>query len=253
MNSHWSWPSKLAEQNKLKSTLLALSLGLAVGFAVGQSLHTHAESSTANKETDGKAISIPVNKNKSSASKEDFSSSDKSSNLERWARPMPFAFAPWPRMFHDSDMDRMFRDFDLSSDFNRSGFPSGMFSELSGMGSFMPRLDTSEQGNEIIVTAEVPGIDEKNLDVSVTENSVTIRGTKEEVKEPGADSKSNRSNKRFQAVERAYGSFERTVVLPCKVNSDKAQASLKNGVLTLTIPKSQLAQTQSKKVELRPQ
>ncbi len=143
-------------------------------------------------------------------------------------------------MQHDPDASWMLRNFDvMSSDMDRSWvFPIGM-------GAYIPRLDTTEQGNEIKITAEVPGIDDKDLDVTVNDDSVTIKGDK---KDEVTQSKPDKS---FHAIERSYGAFERTIPLPCEVQSDNAQATLKNGVLTITIPKSQLAQNEGKKLTIR--
>lgn len=91
----------------------------------------------------------------------------------------------------------------------------------------------------------MPGIDESNLDVTVNDDSVTIKGDK---KDEISESKNDKS---FHAIERSYGSFERTVSLPCKVQSEKAQAVLKNGVLTVTIPKSHETKTDGRKLTIR--
>jgi HSP20 family protein len=150
-------------------------------------------------------------------------------------------FEPWWKtMQHDPDAGWMLRNFDvMSSDMDRSwSFPIGM-------GAYIPRLDTTEQGNEIKITAELPGIDEKDLDVTVNDDSVTIKGDK---KDELTKSKGDQS---FHAIERSYGAFERTIGLPCKVQTEKAQATLKNGVLTITVPKSELAQNEGKKLTIR--
>ncbi|CAM6003821.1 unnamed protein product [Sphagnum balticum] len=150
-------------------------------------------------------------------------------------------FEPWWKtMQHDPDASWMLRNFDvMSSDMDRRwSFPIGV-------GAYIPRLDTTEQGNEIKITAELPGIDEKDLDVTVDDDSVTIKGDK---KDELTQSKGDQS---FHAIERSYGVFERTIGLPCKVQSEKAQAVLKNGVLTITVPKSQLAQSEGKKLTIR--
>lgn len=95
------------------------------------------------------------------------------------------------------------------------------------------------------ITAEVPGIDESNLDVTVNDDSVTIKGDKKD------EISQSKNDKSFHAIERSYGSFERTVSLPCKVQSEKAQAVLKNGVLTVTIPKSHETKTDGRKLTIR--
>ncbi|MBK7748308.1 MAG: Hsp20/alpha crystallin family protein [Candidatus Obscuribacter sp.] len=128
-------------------------------------------------------------------------------------------------MFKDPDSEWLMRNFDImSSDPERSwAFPLGT-------GSYIPRVDIDTTDNLLKLTAEVPGIDEKNLDVTVTDEAVSIKGEKQ------AEEKKTNS-KDFQSIERHYGSFERTVALPCKIDKDKAEAKLKNGILTVTLPR----------------
>lgn len=225
MNSQWL--TNVLQTSKTKATLIALSLGLALGVVVGQSLHTHAESSIQIKRGTDSQTNIP-----------------ESRSMSRMMRQ----FNDF-RNFNDEWFNRNFDS--MSSDFDSFGFPS-RFHNLSDFGAQMPRLDTVEEGNQLKITVDVPGVADKDLDVTVTENRVTIKGTRsEEIKK--ATPTENGSDNKFQAIERSYGTFERTVILPCKVESDKAQAVLKNGVLTLTIPKSDKAETASKKVEIRTQ
>lgn len=135
-------------------------------------------------------------------------------------------FEPWwQTMLHDPDSDWLLRNFDImSSDHDkRWAFPLGS-------GVYIPRIDVDTSDRSVKLSAEVPGIDEKNLDVTVTDTSVSIKGEKQA-------EESQKSGTGFQSVERHYDSFERTVILPCKVNSDKAEARLKNGVLSIVIPK----------------
>jgi HSP20 family protein len=106
-----------------------------------------------------------------------------------------------------------------------------------------PRIDTSETSREVTITADVPGMDEKDLDVCVTDNSVTIKGVKKrEIRETDA-----------RKSERFYGTFERSLTLPCRVECEKADASLKNGVLTIVVPKSQIASRETKKLRIKTQ
>jgi HSP20 family protein len=101
----------------------------------------------------------------------------------------------------------------------------------------MPRVDVIDREAEIVVRAEVPGVDKKDLDVSVTENAVTIQGsTRHEEKE-------EREN--YYRREITRGAFSRTVALPGDVDSSKAKASFKEGVLELTIPKVEKAKRRS--------
>ncbi len=105
----------------------------------------------------------------------------------------------------------------------------------------LPRVDVIDQDKQIVVRAEVPGVDRKDLDVSVTDNTVTIKGHSEyeSKEEEGA----------YYRREISRGAFERTVALPCEVNADKAKARFDEGVLELTLPKVQEANRRRIKVE----
>ena len=110
-------------------------------------------------------------------------------------------------------------------------------------GGYLPRMQTSETDKQVKITAEVPGIDENNLDVSVRDDTITIKGHKDDSSEAKDQSK--------RAAERRYGSFERTMKLPYQVDSEKAEAILKNGVLTVTVPKLPGQQADGKKIAIR--
>lgn len=103
---------------------------------------------------------------------------------------------------------------------------------------FSPKIDVTETDSTVKVTAELPGIDEKQLDVSLAGDTVTIRGEKKEEKET--------KEKQFYRMERSYGSFQRTIALPAEIDPDKAKAAFKKGVLTLDLPKSGKARKERK-------
>ena len=90
-------------------------------------------------------------------------------------------------------------------------------------------LDVFQKDDEIVVKSAIAGVGGKDLDVSITNDSVTIKGArKEEEKEKGKD---------YFYRELHWGSFSRKVILPEEVNADAARATLKNGILTITLPK----------------
>ncbi len=93
-----------------------------------------------------------------------------------------------------------------------------------------PALDVAETPETLIVKAEVPGIDPKEIDISITGDTLTLKGEKHEEKEE--------KGKTWQRMERRYGSFSRTLTLPVPVKADKIDAESKDGVLTITLPKS---------------
>jgi HSP20 family protein len=134
---------------------------------------------------------------------------------------------------------RINRTFD---DFFR-GFDIEPFGASDSQGGFMPQINISEDEKEIIVSAELPGIDEKDLDISITKDALTIKGEKK--------TESEEKKKDYHRIERAYGSFSRTIVLPENTDEGKAQAELKKGVLKITIPKTAAAEAQKRKLEIK--
>jgi len=136
------------------------------------------------------------------------------------------------------EMDRLFEDY-----FSR-GWMRPFRWEWPSLGEMakpfegkMPKVDVIERDDEVVVKAELPGVDKKDLDVSVTENSVTIKGTtSHEEKEEKGD---------YYRCEISRGAYARTVALPSYVDADKAKASFKDGVLELKLPKVEKAKRRS--------
>ncbi|HEY9757612.1 MAG TPA: Hsp20/alpha crystallin family protein [Oculatellaceae cyanobacterium] len=224
---------------KHKALPLTLSLGLALGFAGGQ-LRSQAQS--APKAESRKADSETQIRVHAGTSKSHQNLSDLDAAINRMRASASRLGFPSDifELQNAPDANWMLRNFNgLASDFD------GNWILPAGMTAYIPRLDTTDQGSEIRVSAEVPGMDESNLDVTVNDDSVTIKGEK---KNEVSQSKTDKS---FRVSERCYGTFERTVSLPCKVQSENAQASLKNGVLTIIVPKSQAIQNEGKKLTIR--
>lgn len=96
-----------------------------------------------------------------------------------------------------------------------------------------PAIEVSETDNEIIVKAAVPGVDKKDLNISILDNNLIIKG---EVKREKEEKKKN-----YYKQEIAYGSFSRTIPLPAEVKVDEIKANMKNGVVTITVPKAEKA------------
>jgi len=132
------------------------------------------------------------------------------------------------------DMNRVFDSF------NRS-WGLGAFPEFTG--AFMPRLDVTENATSFTVTAELPGMDEKEIDLSISGDTLTIRGEKKEEKED--------KNRNYYYSERSYGSFLRSIPLPGQVETDKVSASFRKGVLTITLPKTAAAIDATKKISVK--
>jgi len=134
------------------------------------------------------------------------------------------------------EMNRMFEDFGRSFDLAPwSGW------ETEG---FHPRTDVSETDDEVLVTAEMPGLEEKDFELNLKGDLLVLKGEKRheyEKKEEGA----------VHRIERGYGSFQRTIQLPCEVVAEKASADYRNGVLTVTLPKAPSAKRSVHRIDVK--
>jgi HSP20 family protein len=141
-------------------------------------------------------------------------------------------FGPFRR-----EMDRLFDDFFTPAE-GRSFAPSGVAQNL------WPRIDVEETDQAYLITAEVPGLDEKNIDLNLRDNVLTISGEKRE----------ERQDKQRGAAyaERFYGQFKRTIPLDVEVDADKVDAKFRNGVLAVTLPKSQKPEAKARRIEVKP-
>jgi len=99
-----------------------------------------------------------------------------------------------------------------------------------GWGTSFPSVDVYQDKDNVIVTAEVPGLGREDVDLTITGNTLTVKGEKKHASEEKEDN--------YQHVERASGSFQRVIELPVEAEAAKATATLEHGVLTLTLPKS---------------
>jgi len=130
-------------------------------------------------------------------------------------------------------MNSLFDDF-----FGRS--PFDLWPSVAD--GFAPQVDVSETGKDVRISAELPGLDEKDVEVTVTGNVLSIKGEKKEAHEE--------CHGDYWHSERSYGHFERSFELPQGLETEKITASFKKGVLKVTIPKSPGAQSTVKKIEL---
>lgn len=133
------------------------------------------------------------------------------------------------------DIDTLFDDF-------FGGFDMEPFLGRNSA-SFTPKVDVTESDKEIRVSAELPGVDEKDIDLTLNHDSLTIRGEKKEEKED--------KGQNYYSVERSYGSFCRTIPLHVEVDTDRAKASYKKGILIISIPKSPRAIDEKKKITVK--
>ncbi len=109
-------------------------------------------------------------------------------------------------------------------------------------GAFVPTADVTENSKEVTVSMEVPGVDEKDVEVTLDGNALIVRGEKKR------EEKSEKGD--YYHYERSYGSFQRVVPLPEGIVEEQAKACFKKGVLTVTIPKSEEARSRRKKIEV---
>ena len=134
------------------------------------------------------------------------------------------------------EIDHLFEDF--GGDFWRAPFR-----QVEKAFGAMPAVDVTETDGGFEVTAELPGIDEKNVEVKLANNTLTIKGEKRDEKEE--------TKKDYYMREGSFGSFQRSFALPDGVDTDKIEASFKKGVLTVTLPKTAEAKKAEKKITVK--
>ena len=132
------------------------------------------------------------------------------------------------------EIDRLFEGF-------TRGFPSMQTFTYGNGGMLMPSTDVTETDKEIEISAELPGLEEKDVQVNLADGVLTIRGEKKAEKEE--------KDRNYRLVERSYGSFSRSIALPDGVKSEDVKASIAKGVLTVTVPKPVPAQ--ARKIEVK--
>ncbi len=146
-----------------------------------------------------------------------------------------FGLIPWrERKELDTfrrEMDRIFERFLSWSPFER---------EVTVL-SWYPSVDVSETPTDVIVKAEIPGVDPKDIEVTLCGDTLTIKGERKKEEE--------HKDENYHRIERSYGAFTRTISLPAEVDQDKAEAVYKDGILKLTLPK--LKAEAAKKVEIK--
>ena len=133
------------------------------------------------------------------------------------------ALTPWTGLSTmKKEMDRLFDRF------WDEGIP-----RLPAMGDWAPAMDVSETKDAVMVKAEVPGMESKDIQLSLQDQLLTVKGEKKEEKED--------KDEHYYRMERSYGAFVRTVRLPATVDGSKVTATFKNGLLKVTLPKSTTA------------
>ncbi len=151
---------------------------------------------------------------------------------------MVWELTPW-RPF---EFDRIRREMDRLWDSFLEGRPMRRGEEMR---EWLPSIDVSETKTDIVIKAELPGLDPKDIDISMTHDLLTIKGEKKHEKEEKEEKEEN-----YHMIERSYGSFTRSIRLPKEVQSEKIAASFKNGVLKVTLPKSEEAKKKEIKIKV---
>ena len=145
-------------------------------------------------------------------------------------------FKPSGEMDFSNKLKKFFEDFD-----------SPFFSEWGlkpfNSNAFTPRVDVTEDDSNLYVHAEIPGVDKKDIKINVVGDVLTISGEKK--------SEQKDENKNYYRIERTGGSFTRSFTLPAEVIIDKIDAEYKDGVLNITLPKTEEAKVVEKQIEVK--
>ncbi|MFI5324671.1 MAG: Hsp20/alpha crystallin family protein [Candidatus Rokuibacteriota bacterium] len=136
---------------------------------------------------------------------------------------MTHGLMPWTGFGNlKQDMDRLFDRLVASK-----------WDDFPTLGDWAPSMDISETKDSLVVKVEVPGMDQKDIRIALQENLLTITGEKKQEKEE--------KDERYHRVERCYGAFTRGVRLPVAVDGGRVAATFRNGLLTVTLPKTPAA------------
>lgn len=133
------------------------------------------------------------------------------------------------------EMNRMFESF-----FDN---PFGAMRSMENWEGFAPNIDVYETDKEIKMDVELPGMDEKNIDISLHNGILTISGKRED--------EETQKEKSYYRHERTFGSFRRSIQLPDEVDEDRIDASYSKGILKITLPKSEQSVTSRRKIEIK--
>jgi HSP20 family protein len=142
---------------------------------------------------------------------------------------------PFSTLQHE--MNRIFDDFFQGWDMAPARIAGGSFNV------FQPSIDVKENDSEIVVLAELPGLEEKDIEVLLTDDTLTVKGEKKQEKEE--------KDKTYYHMERTYGSFQRVIPLPIGIDQKKVKAQFKNGVLSITLQKTGQANVKGRKITIQ--
>lgn len=169
---------------------------------------------------------------------------EKKSEIEIRKETPPVGTEGWPSMLSLRDeIDRLFDDFGTGSWRRPLGRRMRALIPAGAEWALRPATEFVECDGKYRLTAELPGMSAADIDIRLSDGAITIRGEKsEEKKEEKAD---------YLVSERRYGEFQRSLSLPAGVDTDAVSADFTNGVLTVTLPKTQEAKRKERKVEVK--
>ena len=155
---------------------------------------------------------------------------------EKSSLPSLWKTHDWPGMFGSlhKEIDNVFQDFTQSA---------GLSARGNGNTLMSPVINVAETDEALEITAELPGVDQEDVDVTVLDNRLTIQAVKKIEDED--------KSKDYHIVERSYGKFSRSMALPFDVDPDKIDAQFKNGILTVSLPKPPEVVAKTHKVEVK--
>jgi len=162
-------------------------------------------------------------------------------DLTPWRRGGLTPFGRDPFMSFRNEIDRLFEDFFTPVAGEGRNFAVG--AEPSAV-LLRPSIDVDETEQAYRVSAELPGLTEKEVELNLSDNVLTISGEKRSEREE------EKGGRRY--AERSYGRFERSIPLPVEIDPERVDAVFKDGVLTVTLPKNEKAQQKSRRIEVRP-
>ncbi|MDH3738868.1 MAG: Hsp20/alpha crystallin family protein [Alphaproteobacteria bacterium] len=146
------------------------------------------------------------------------------------------------KLFDDNPFANMHNEMDrlLANFFDEDRWPA-----LTNGNHMVVRWDVSETDDAVKISADLPGLSEKDIDVTLADGVLTIKGERK------SESETEEKDKQYHRIERSYGSFERAMSLPSDVDESKIVADFKNGVLELTLPKKPEAKKKAKKIQVK--
>ena len=158
----------------------------------------------------------------------------------RWAGrgvPVNREAEGFPIDIFQKEMNRLFDDF-------FKGFGMKPFTEeMESLGGFSPQVDMTEDDKSVRVTAELPGMDEKDIEINLSRDTLTIKGEKK--------TESEKKDQEAYYMERSFGSFTRVLSMPADVDPEKAEAVFKKGVLNISLPKVIAEKKAQKKIRIK--